>query len=66
MQRGPDGDLQLGVEEEFLLVDTATGEPAPRIGQVIDDATDLAGEQAQTELHRAQIESDQNQRPGAQ
>ncbi len=46
----------MGVEEEFLLVDTETGRPAPRIDHVIDRADELAGDQAQEELHRAQIE----------
>jgi carboxylate-amine ligase len=48
--------LLVGVEEEFLLVDAETGEPTPRIAEVISDATALAGDQAQEELHQAQIE----------
>ena len=52
------GDLpRVGVEEEFLLVDAGTGRPAPRIQEVIGDAEERAGEAAQTELHRAQIET---------
>lgn len=49
--------VQVGVEEEFLLVDAETGRPAPRIDDVIRDAEALAGDAAQTELHRAQIET---------
>jgi carboxylate-amine ligase len=48
--------LLVGVEEEFLLVDAETGEPTPRIAEVISEATALAGDQAQEELHQAQIE----------
>lgn len=47
----------VGVEQEFLLVDPRTGRPAPRIDEVIGDAEDRAGDAAQTELHRAQIET---------
>ncbi len=49
--------VKVGVEEEFLLVDARTGRPAPRIDEVIRDAETLAGDAAQTELHRAQIET---------
>lgn len=48
---------ELGVEEEFLLVDAETGTPAPRIARVIPDARRLAGEYVEPELHRAQIET---------
>lgn len=48
--------LLIGVEEEFLLVDSATGEPAPHISRIIAGATARAGDRAQTELHRSQIE----------
>lgn len=47
----------IGVEEEFLLIDESTGLPAPRIAAVIREAKTLMGDQAQEELHRAQIES---------
>jgi carboxylate-amine ligase len=50
------GEVLVGVEEEFLLVDIESRRPAPRIARVIDDAVALAGDQAQEELHRAQIE----------
>lgn len=49
--------LKVGVEEEFLLIDAETGRPAPRIHDVIADAEAMAGEAAQPELHRAQIET---------
>jgi carboxylate-amine ligase len=49
-------DILVGVEEEFLLVDADSGLPAPRIAEVIRDAEALI-DQAQEELHRAQIES---------
>lgn len=49
--------IKVGVEEEFLLVDARTGRPAPRIDDVIRDAEAMAGDAAQAELHRAQIET---------
>jgi hypothetical protein len=49
-------EVLVGVEEEFLLVDVETRRPAPRIAGVIGDAVALAGDQAQEELHKAQIE----------
>jgi glutamate---cysteine ligase / carboxylate-amine ligase len=48
---------RIGVEEEFILLDAETLLPAPRITQIIADARRLAGNYAQPELHRAQIES---------
>jgi glutamate---cysteine ligase / carboxylate-amine ligase len=57
MSEGQEGEeVLVGVEEEFLLVDVESRLPAPRISRVIDDAVALAGDQAQEELHRAQIE----------
>ena len=53
---GADDDIMIGVEEEFLLVDSSSGRPAPRIDRVIERAEELAEDQAQEELHRAQIE----------
>lgn len=52
----PGGLPQVGVEEEFLLVDARSGRPAARIAQVIDGAQARAGDLAQKELHRSQIE----------
>jgi glutamate---cysteine ligase / carboxylate-amine ligase len=48
--------LLVGVEEEFLLVDVETGRPTPRIESILPVAAALAGDQAQEELHQAQIE----------
>lgn len=49
--------VKVGVEEEFLLVDTETGRLAPRIQEVMHDAEVIVGDAAQPELHRAQIET---------
>jgi glutamate---cysteine ligase / carboxylate-amine ligase len=48
--------LLVGVEEEFLLIDAVTGAPTPRIAAIMPNAVALAGDQAQEELHQAQIE----------
>ncbi len=48
--------LLVGVEEEFILIDGETKLPTPRIASVMPAATSLAGDQAQEELHQAQIE----------
>jgi glutamate---cysteine ligase / carboxylate-amine ligase len=48
--------LLVGVEEEFILIDAETKWPTPRIANVMPAATSLAGDQAQEELHQAQIE----------
>lgn len=48
--------VTVGVEEEFLLVDAATGRPAPRIAEIFHDEPAAEGV-AQKELHRAQIET---------
>jgi carboxylate-amine ligase len=53
---GDPGTTLVGVEEEFLLIDSVNRRPAPRIAAVLDDAVELAGERAQEELHQAQIE----------
>jgi carboxylate-amine ligase len=50
------GELLIGVEEEFLLIDAETGMPTPRIASILPKAAALAGDQAQEELHQAQIE----------
>jgi carboxylate-amine ligase len=55
-QRAEPGEILVGVEEEFFLVEHATGELAPRISAVLQPAEAMAGDQAQAELHRAQIE----------
>ena len=56
MSDSPSTALLVGVEEEFLLVDAETGAPTPRISDVMPKAAALAGDQAQEELHQAQIE----------
>jgi glutamate---cysteine ligase / carboxylate-amine ligase len=56
MSDSPSNPLLVGVEEEFLLVDAETGAPTPRISDVMPKAAALAGDQAQEELHQAQIE----------
>ncbi|MCU1491906.1 MAG: glutamate--cysteine ligase [Acidimicrobiaceae bacterium] len=48
--------LTLGVEEEFLLVDAESAAPMAGIDRVLPAAQATAGEAAQSELHRAQIE----------
>jgi glutamate---cysteine ligase / carboxylate-amine ligase len=48
--------LLVGVEEEFILVDAETRRPTPRIARIMPAAGALAGDQAQEELHQAQIE----------
>jgi glutamate---cysteine ligase / carboxylate-amine ligase len=53
---GTNNALLIGVEEEFILIDAETKLPTPRIADVMPAATSLAGDQAQEELHQAQIE----------
>lgn len=47
----------IGVEEEFVLVEAESGRPALRVSEVLADAHRLAGEYTGPELHRAQIET---------
>ncbi len=54
MSSGP--SFTVGVEEEFLLVDTITGELRPRAGSVLLAAREVLGEQVQPELSQSQIE----------
>ena len=49
------GPPELGVEEEFSLVDGESLQPAPRITDILEDALALPLDYAQAELHRAQI-----------
>ncbi|MFE5941656.1 YbdK family carboxylate-amine ligase [Streptomyces sp. NPDC056480] len=49
--------LTMGVEEEFMLVDRVTRAPVNRAPQVIDRASGDLGEQLQSELFNAQIET---------
>ena len=49
-------ERQIGVEEEFLLVDKDTSQPMAGIGPILGDAEALVGDQVQAELHQSQIE----------
>ncbi len=51
-------DLTIGIEEEVLLVDTATGEPAPRADEVMErlGEDEVDGCAAKLELPVAQLE----------
>ena len=51
------GDFSIGVEEEFFLVDAATGALRPRAEQVIGLAQERLGEQVSFELQLAQVET---------
>lgn len=57
MSGSADGTRDIGVEEEFLLVDSRTRQPAPRVLEVLDDAQRLAKSSVDPELHSAQIET---------
>ena len=46
----------VGVEEEYLLVDAATGDLRPRAPAVLPAATEALGDQVQPELSMSQIE----------
>ncbi|MER5265345.1 glutamate--cysteine ligase [Actinosynnema sp. NPDC002837] len=47
----------LGVEEEFLLVDARTGQPAPHGAEVVDAARRRFGVELDVELTEAQVET---------
>ncbi|GAA3795640.1 glutamate--cysteine ligase [Sphaerisporangium flaviroseum] len=47
----------MGVEEEYLVVDPATRQVAPRAGEVVERAADELGEQVGTEITRFQVET---------
>lgn len=51
------GDLTLGVEEEFQLVEAATGRLQQRAAGVLDEAGEALGESVKPELQRAQVET---------
>ncbi|WP_455351706.1 carboxylate-amine ligase [Streptomyces sp. SYSU K217416] len=46
----------IGVEEEFLLVDSRSRAPVARADQVIEAASRVLGDQVQTEFYRGQVE----------
>jgi glutamate---cysteine ligase / carboxylate-amine ligase len=48
--------LTLGVEEEYQIVDAATGELLPAAEAVLERARTSLGDAAQHELHRSQVE----------
>src|SRR6188474_2347789 len=48
--------MTLGVEEEFLVVDAATGALVPRSHQLLPHARDVLGEEVAPELNLCQIE----------
>ncbi|MEV7617820.1 glutamate--cysteine ligase [Streptomyces sp. NPDC089799] len=48
--------LTMGVEEEFLLVDRASGAPADRGSVVVSSAGEVLGDQVHSEFFNAQIE----------
>jgi glutamate---cysteine ligase / carboxylate-amine ligase len=48
--------LTLGVEEEYQIVDAATGELSPAVEAVIEAARGSLGDAAQHELHSSQVE----------
>jgi carboxylate-amine ligase len=49
--------VTLGVEEEFLIVDRASGELAPRSHELLPAARDRLGDLVTAELNRCQIET---------
>ncbi|WP_367128487.1 glutamate--cysteine ligase [Saccharothrix sp. HUAS TT1] len=54
---GGEPNLTLGVEEEFLLVDARTGEPAPHGAEVVESARSRFGVDLDVELAAAQVET---------
>ena len=51
------GPLTVGVEEEFCIVDAATGAVRPRVEDVLAAAKERLGDQVEGELNRSQIET---------
>ena len=52
----PSQDFTLGVEEEYQIIDPHTRRLRPRVAQVLPQAEDVLGENAQPEFHASQIE----------
>ena len=52
----PTQDFTLGVEEEYQIIDPHTRRLRPRVAQVLPQAEDVLGENAQPEFHASQIE----------
>ena len=51
------GDFTIGVEEEFCVVDSGTGQLRPRADRVLPAAEARLGGQVEGELHRSQVET---------
>lgn len=51
------GPLTVGVEEEFHVVDLATGDLVPRAGELLGAAAGTLGDLVTRELHRCQVET---------
>jgi carboxylate-amine ligase len=51
------GDFTVGVEEEFCVVDGATGELGALADRVLPEARTALGEQVEAELHLSQVET---------
>ena len=52
----PDVTFNIGVEEEYFLVDPVTRALAPAVGRVLPRARDIVGDSVATEMHQVQIE----------
>src|SRR2546423_15402150 len=52
----PEPIFNIGVEEEYFLVDPATRALARAIGRVLPPARDIVGDSVATEMQQAQIE----------
>ncbi|HLF41042.1 MAG TPA: glutamate-cysteine ligase family protein [Acidimicrobiia bacterium] len=51
------GDFSIGVEDEFLIVDRATGGLRPRAARVLPSARRALGDDVALELHQSQLET---------
>ena len=51
------GELSVGVEEEFCIVDATTGAVRPAVDEVLPGAKERLGDQVEAELNRSQIET---------
>jgi carboxylate-amine ligase len=51
------GPFSVGVEEEFCIVDAATGAVRPAVDEVLPRAKELLGDGVEAELNRSQIET---------
>jgi carboxylate-amine ligase len=53
----PVEDFSIGVEEEFSIVDRATGELRPRAQRVLEEAERFLGDEVEAELNLSQVET---------